>query len=132
MTKDTYNQGKIIANKQDESREFISLLATICADGTKLPLALIYKGKTGSLQDIWLDDIGDEDVYFIASPKGWSSNQFGLDYLKQVFDSHTRAKAGRSKRLLIVDGHSSHVNIAFLEGCDRRRICVLVLPLHST
>jgi hypothetical protein len=82
MTKDTYNQGKIITNKQDGSREFISLLATICADSTKLPLALIYKGKTGSLQDIWLDDVGDEDIYFIASPKGWSSNQFGLDYLK--------------------------------------------------
>jgi hypothetical protein len=51
MTKDTYNQGKITANRQDRSREFISLLATISADSTKLLLALIYKGKTGSLQD---------------------------------------------------------------------------------
>jgi hypothetical protein len=69
MTKNTYNQGKITVNKQDGSREFISLLAIIYAHGTKLLLALIYKGKTSSLQDTWLDDIGDKDIYFTASPK---------------------------------------------------------------
>jgi hypothetical protein len=36
---------------QDGSREFISLLACICADGTFLPLALIYKGDLADLQD---------------------------------------------------------------------------------
>ena len=60
------------------------------------------------------------------------SNEFGMGYLTQVFDPHTRAKAGRGKRLLIVDGHSSHVNLAFLEECNKRRICVLILPPHIT
>jgi len=38
-----YNSKRIKAIKQDGFREFISLLATICADGIKLLLALIYK-----------------------------------------------------------------------------------------
>jgi hypothetical protein len=50
----------------------------------------------------------------------------------QVFDRHTRRLAGNRRRLLIVDGHSSHVNIAFLNKCDELRILVLILPPHST
>jgi hypothetical protein len=50
-----------------------------------------------------------------------------------VFDLHTRAKAGlRGTRLLIVDGHSSHINLAFLEEYKKLRICVLILPPYST
>jgi hypothetical protein len=33
---------KVIGASQDWSREFISLLACICADGTAIPPALIY------------------------------------------------------------------------------------------
>ncbi|EDN03560.1 predicted protein [Histoplasma mississippiense (nom. inval.)] len=36
---------------QDGSREFISLLAGICADGTTIPPALIYRGESRDMQD---------------------------------------------------------------------------------
>lgn len=50
-----------------------------------------------------------------------------------VFDNHTKEKAGmRGYRLLLVDGHSSHVNLDFLDYADRNRIIVLVLPPHAT
>ena len=42
---------------QDGSREFITLLACICADMTALPAALIYQGKSQDLIDTWLDDL---------------------------------------------------------------------------
>jgi hypothetical protein len=42
MTKETYKQGRIRFSQQDGSREFISLLACVCANGTALPPALIY------------------------------------------------------------------------------------------
>ena len=51
MTKKMYDSERITTAKQDGSREFISLLASICADGTALPPALIYKGASGDLQD---------------------------------------------------------------------------------
>jgi hypothetical protein len=51
MTKKVYDSGRVIANAQDGSREFISLLAGICANGTAFPLALIYKGALKDLQD---------------------------------------------------------------------------------
>ena len=49
ITKSIYNSKRIIAIKQDRLREFISLLASICANGIKLPLALIYKGALRDL-----------------------------------------------------------------------------------
>jgi hypothetical protein len=49
MTKEVYNSGKITKAKQDSSREFISLLASIYVDGTKIPPALIYKGASRDL-----------------------------------------------------------------------------------
>jgi DDE superfamily endonuclease len=133
MTKKMYDSGRVTAAKQDGSREFISLLASICADGTALPPALIYKGASGDLQDSWLEDLNEKDqAFFASSANGWSSNAFGLAYLLQVFDPSTRAKAGRRRRLLIVDGHSSHVNLEFINTCDRLKILLLILPPHST
>jgi hypothetical protein len=43
---------KLLGARQDSSREWITLLATICTDGSSLPLALIYKAVSGNLQDI--------------------------------------------------------------------------------
>ena len=33
---------------------------------------------------------------------------------------------------LILDGHSSHVNLKFIEWADRPRILIMILPPHST
>ena len=115
----------------DGSREFISLLACISATGTALPPALIYQGKSNDLQSSWLDEIGNDSVYFAASENGWSCNSLGLNWLEKVFNPATK-KPGRSRRLLIVDGHSSHVNIAFLELADRMRIIIRIMLPHST
>jgi hypothetical protein len=82
MTKKMYDSGRITAAKQDGSREFISLLASICVDGTKFPPALIYKGALGDLQDTWLEDLDEKDqAFFASSTNRWSSNAFSLAYL---------------------------------------------------
>ncbi|KMU89157.1 hypothetical protein CIHG_07089 [Coccidioides immitis H538.4] len=71
-----------------------------------------------------------------ASENGWSSDNFGLEFLK-CFDQLTRDKAGgskgsrRGKRLLIVDGHSSHVNMKYIEYTDANNILLAVFPPHS-
>jgi hypothetical protein len=45
---------RIIGASQDGSQEFLSLLACICANGTKLPPALIYRGESHNLLDSWV------------------------------------------------------------------------------
>ena len=45
---------KIIGPSQDGNRSWITVMATICADGTSIPPILIYQALTGDLQDSWL------------------------------------------------------------------------------
>ena len=125
--------GRIQYASEDGNREFISLLACICADGTTLPPSLIYKGDSGDLRNTWLEDwFPEQEAHFTSSPNGWSSHALGLNWLTTVFDRYTKSKAGNRHRLLIVDGHSSHVNMAFINECDRLRILLMILPPHST
>ena len=125
--------GRLIAAMQDGSREFLSLLAAISAAGKVLPPALIYQSDSDTFQDTWLEDWEAKDeAYFAVSPNGWSCNLLGLNWLEKVFDRCTRAQAGNRRRLLIVDSHSSHVNMQFIEKCDELRILLLILPPHST
>ena len=56
----------------------------------------------------------------------------GLNWLKPIFQRNIEQKARNRRRLLIVDGHSSHVNMRFINLCDQLRILLLGLPPHST
>ena len=134
VSKKMMKNKKLLGASQDGSREFISLLATICADGTALPPALIYEGKSHDLQDSWLEDFdaSEDEAYFAASAKGWTNEDLGISWLEKVFLPRSGLKAGFNNRLLIVDGHSSHVNWRFIEICDAHRVILGVLPPHST
>jgi hypothetical protein len=49
FNKEAYESGKLLGAGQDGNREWITLLATLCQDGTFLPLALIYQALTGDI-----------------------------------------------------------------------------------
>ena len=126
--------GKTLGTSQDGSREFISLLAAICVDGTALAPALIYQGDTHDLQDTWLEDFdhSSDEAHFAVSKKGWTNEELGFSWLSTIFEPSTKAKAGNSRRILIVDGHSSHLNMRFIDYCDAHNILLAILPPHST
>jgi hypothetical protein len=109
---------------QDGSREWVTLLACICADGSALDPAIIYQSASSSLQDLWLQAFDPDDyrAYFSASSSGWTNNDMGLAWLKQVFDRSTKAKIRSSYRLPILDGHGSHPTKSFVDYCDQNRV----------
>lgn len=118
---------------QDGNREWITLLACICSDGSLLPPTLIYEGKAG-LQSSWVDDVeaGKHEVFIANSSSGWTNNDIGLAWLEQVFERCTAEKARRQWRLLIVDGHGSHLSPQFIDFCYAKKILLAVFPPHST
>ena len=119
---------------QDGNREWISLLACVCADGTALPPALIYAADSKNIQDTWVEDVkvGEHMAFFGVSGSGWSNDGLGLAWLQQVFERFTAAKARRKYRLLLMDGHGSHLTEEFLEYCHRHKILLGIYPPHST
>jgi hypothetical protein len=134
FTRRQWKKKEVRASLQDGSREWITLLATVCANGKVLPPGLIYQSTNSTIQSAWVDAINarKHEVFVTSSPSGWSNNDVELAWLEQVFDRCTKAKARRLYRLLIVDGHGSHLTMIFLEYCHRNRILVAILPPHST
>ena len=133
ITKQAYITGRVTQNAQPGSREFITLLAYVSAIRQRLLTALIYKGESYELRDTQVKDVIITDkAYFSALSNGQSNNACGLKDLIQVFDRHTRRLIGNQRRLLIVDGHLSHINMAFLNKYNKLWILVLILPPHST
>ena len=73
------HSGRVTKNKQDGSREFISLLACVSAIRKAIPPLLIYKGAFGDLQSSWVEDVTENSkTYFAATKNRWSSNKIGL------------------------------------------------------
>jgi DDE superfamily endonuclease len=73
-----------------------------------------------------------DTAHFAVSSKGWSSDSLGLQWLQNVFERYTKDQASREWRLLIVDGHSSHLNMEFISYAEQHRILLAILPPHST
>ena len=76
------------------NRELITAIETIAADGTFLPPMITYKGKSQLAQ--WHNYLNEEDknTIFSVSPKGWTNQVLGLEYLRLLFDPLTRKRYG--------------------------------------
>ncbi len=60
--------GEIIGTRQDENKEWVSLLAAVCAVAMKIPPIFIYQGESEDLRDGWIENISNDTVYFAATP----------------------------------------------------------------
>ena len=129
-----YEAGEIKQIIQDGNREWITTIVAICADGSVLSPGLIYQATTGLIQDSWLQDFDPnaQSCFFASSPSGWTNNELGFQWLTQIFERETKAKAQRSWRLLILDGHGSHISMKFIDYCDSHRILLAIYPPHAT
>ena len=93
-TKRVYSKPKEIRGVgQNGNREWVTVLATICMDGSYVSPAVIYQSKTSNIRDTWLEDYKREEVYFASSPTGWTNDSVGFSWLTQVFDKNTKSKA---------------------------------------
>jgi hypothetical protein len=136
FSRSQWEKKEVTASLKDGSREWVTLLATICSDGTALPPGILYASASRSLLSTWVPDIkaGRHDVFISSTPSGWSNNDVGIARLEQVFNRCTKRKArnGSEYRLLIVDGHGSHLTMEFINYCNSHRILLAVLTPHST
>ncbi|PQM43531.1 hypothetical protein VC83_09658 [Pseudogymnoascus destructans] len=113
-------------------QEWVSAVECICMDGTTINPLVIFKGQ--NVLQSWISQDVINKWHFSANSKGWTSNLHGLEWLKRVFEPATRAKAngGQQQRLLICDGHDSHISGNFISHCIQNRISILILPPHTS
>ncbi|KAF1932963.1 DDE-domain-containing protein [Didymella exigua CBS 183.55] len=115
--------------KSPEDREWVSILETISATGTKLQCLVIFKGK--HLQTTWFPAQGVPNWLYTTSENGWTSNSIGSEWLQRIFIPNTTPSQG-GWRLLLLDGHGSHTPIDFMWTCRQHQIYLLYLPPHAS
>jgi len=115
---------------QDGTREMLTVVECCCAAQYMLPSFVIFKGTAQYMG--WHSETSDPDAMFACSPNGWTDDELGLEWLYH-FDRCTKdRKGGSDTRLLILDGHRSHLTLKFIQYSIDNNIQLLCFPAHST
>jgi hypothetical protein len=104
----------------------VTVVAFVCADGSTVPPLYVYKGK--KCQTAWFDPV-QPDAAVTTTDSGWVDNEIGILALEH-FDKQTRYKLvhDNQKRILIVDGHASHVSAEAVRYALANRIQIVTEP----
>ncbi|KAL5478278.1 hypothetical protein ACEPAI_2462 [Sanghuangporus weigelae] len=117
---------KVVHKQGGANKETVTVLVTICADGTAIDPAIIFKGER--LYKRWtIDNLAQAS--FAMSPNSWTDQEIAYQWLEKHFEPLTRERAAGCARVLILDGHSSHYSLPFLEFAIAHNIVVLGYPL---
>jgi hypothetical protein len=90
---------------------------------------VIFNGQ--SLQTTWFKSDSVPDWFYTTSENEWTSNTIGLEWLHRIFIPESTTTPG-AHRLLLLDGHGSHVTTHFMATCYQNQIHYLYLPAHSS
>ena len=123
----------------DGNREFVSVLETISAAGQVIPPFIV---STGSIhgESCYPGPGPKLEATFAMSKSGYMDNELCMEYMKQHFEPHTRRIATMTSdgkevvqaRILILDGHASHLNYSMLAWALENDIHIISLPSNST
>lgn len=109
---------------------FLTTIECVAANGFAVPPLFIVKGDTNL---DWWDDSPDvpDGAREALSPTGWVTPKLAMHWIRH-FDEHTKGRVSRGRRrLLLIDGHESHLPPEFFDICEARKIIILSLVPHA-
>lgn len=116
---------------QPGNREWVTAVECISARGIALPSLIILKSVNKLLDWYNLPSL-PPDWSITESPNGWTSDELGIEWLQKIFDPCTRPFTRGRYRVLVLDGHSSHLTPKFDQYCTTNNIIPVCMPPHSS
>ena len=117
---------KIASSVQSGDRTWATTIECMSTRGEVFKPFVVFAGAT--IMKSWAKAY--PEAFFGCSTNGWSDNELGFLWVKEVFEPQTRRYG--NPRLLIIDGHQSHISVKFVKFCWDHGIIPLCLPPHST
>jgi hypothetical protein len=117
---------KVVPGRQ----QWITAIDCISAGGSALPPLLIFKAKHTNTG--WIPAHAPPDWRFSTSNSGWTSDSHTYEWLITVFEPLTRPADPSLHRLLVMDGHGSHITANVIAHCMKHAIDLLILPPHTS
>lgn len=112
-----------------ENRRSLTIIETISATGRYLPPIVIVQGK--HLMDSWFRDRIHQDELVLLSESGFTNDNLAIRFLNH-FIQYTSAGPDKTKKLLLMDNHGSHVTAEFIDLATRNNIVPFTFPAHLT
>lgn len=85
----------------DGSREWITVLETVSADGKTLPAFIVWKWKY-HLVGKYIPGVGELGTRFACTPNGWTSNELAQEWLQRHFEPATRPRYDTATTVIIL------------------------------
>jgi hypothetical protein len=114
---------------QPGNREWVTAVECTNALGWALPPCVIFKGKV--FIQSWFDNLPN-DWRFEVSLNGWTTDEISLRWLTKLFIPLTFSRLKGRYRLLVLDGHGSHLTPKFDKLCEENNIIPICMPVHSS
>ena len=111
-------------------QEWVTAIECINAIGETIPPLVIFKAQYTNTS--WIPADAPPNWRFSTSNKGWTTDSHGFEWIQTVFEPLTRPADPSERRLLIMDGHSSHMTAKFIALCMDSNIDMLILPPHTS
>ena len=110
---------------QPRNREWVTVIECTNATGWALPPCVIFKGKV-YVESQFNSLLSNQ--YFEVSPNGWTTNKIGIRWLEKLFIPTTSSRTKGGYRLLVLDGHGSHLTPRF----DKNKVILICIPPYSS
>ena len=107
----------------------MSIIKCIGINKYTIPAFVIFQGQR--IQHEWISPDLHKDTAIHISPNGLTTQEIAVEWLKH-FDTYTKPQIRGTYRILVLDGHNSHVSLDFVQYCESNQIIPLCLPPHST
>jgi hypothetical protein len=115
---------------QPGNREWATAIECVASDGFCIPPFLIVQGVNHLAS--WYTECGLPQPWVIkTTANGWTDNDTALEWI-QHFDKHTKDRRQGVYRMIVLDGHESHLSAKFEDFCKANNIITLCLPAHSS
>lgn len=113
-----------------ERGELLTGIECVAANGWVMEPYFVAQGEVHL--ERWYEGgtLSDESRIAVSS-SGYSNDSLAIDWL-QFFQKHTQNRARGQQRLLLFDGHGSHLTWQFLYLCEQWNIIACVFPPHTT
>jgi DDE superfamily endonuclease/Tc5 transposase-like DNA-binding protein/Psq-like protein len=115
---------------QPGNREWVTSIECVNSTGFVLPPCIIFKSSK-YYRYAWFDDLPD-DWRIEISENGWTTDEIGLRWLEKLFIPATTSRTRGRYRLLVLDGHGSHLTPHFDRLCEQNDIIPICMPPHSS
>ncbi|CAN0195608.1 unnamed protein product, partial [Ascophyllum nodosum] len=123
---------KVVGSMRSNSRENVTVVTTISADGTTWKPTIIFKGQR--VQADWMsEENGPPDARYTATDSSFMQGTVFLNYLKDFHKQlGERGLLDGKPHVLVLDGHASHVCYGVIKLAIELDIVLFQLPSHTS